>query len=450
FTEDLLDHLDEAPAYRAGFGDARGALTEPFTEQPAGMEEVLAILEGEVNAPGINAMSGRSFGYIPGGGLYPAALGDFLADVSNRYAGVFYASPGAVRLEMQLVNWLAGVVGYPAGTAGGDLTSGGSVASLSAIVAAREGHNLRTVDVPRHLVYLSGQSHHSARKAPRLAGLAECVHGMIEVHVRWRMTADALGTCIETGRRQGRVPWIVGAPTGCTDTGAVDPLTAIAQVAAAEGLWLHVDAAWGGAFLLCEEGRRILAGIERSDSTIIDPHKGLFLPFGSGAVLVRDRERLAAANRYHADYMQDAFREDVELSPADLSPELTRPFRGLRLWLPLKLFGLAPFRAALEEKLLLARYFHGRLAELPDWEVGPAPDLSVVTYRYLPARGDADEFNRRLTAAVQNEGKCFISSTQLNGRFTRRLAVLHFRTHLTDVEMVLERLQHHARSLVKD
>jgi aromatic-L-amino-acid/L-tryptophan decarboxylase len=447
FTEDLLDRVDEALAYRAGFGDARGALTEPFTEQPAGMEEVLALLEGEVNAPGINPMSARSFGYIPGGGLYPAALGDFLADVSNRYAGVFYASPGAVRLEMQLVNWLAGLVGYPGGTAGGDLTSGGSIANLSAIVAAREAHDLRAADVPRHVVYLSEQSHHSARKALRLAGLAECVHRVIDVDERRRMDADALAKRIESDRRDGLVPWLLIATAGSTDTGAVDPLAAIADIAAAEGLWLHVDAAYGGAFLLCGEGRRILAGIERSDSTIIDPHKGLFLPFGSGAVLVRDRERLAAANRYHADYMQDAFREDVELSPADLSPELTRPFRGLRLWLPLKLFGLAPFRAALEEKLLLARYFHGRLAELPDWEVGPAPDLSVVTYRYLPPRGDVNEFNRRLVAAVQNEGKCFISSTQLNGRFTLRLAVLHFRTHLADVEMVLEQLQHHARSL---
>jgi glutamate/tyrosine decarboxylase-like PLP-dependent enzyme len=447
FTEELLERIDEVPAYRAGFGDAGGALAEPFTEQPAGMEEVLAILEGEVNAPGINPMSPRSFGYIPGGGLYPAALGDFLADVSNRYAGVFYASPGAVRLEMHLVNWLAGLVGYTVGTAGGDLTSGGSIASLSAIIAAREAHNLRASDVPRHVVYLSDQSHHSARKALRLAGLGECVQRVIDVDERWRMDATALSACIEKDRVAGLVPWLVIATAGSTDAGAVDPLTAIAAIAAAGGLWLHVDAAYGGAFLLCEEGRRILAGIERSDSTIIDPHKGLFLPFGSGAVLVRDRERLAAANRYHADYMQDAFREDVELSPADLSPELTRPFRGLRLWLPLKLFGLAPFRAALEEKLLLARYFHGRLAQLPEWEVGPSPDLSVVTYRYRPARGDADEFNRRLVTAVQNEGKCYISSTQLNGRFTLRLAVLHFRTHLADVELALEQLQHHARRL---
>lgn len=348
---------------------------------------------------------------------------------------------------MQLVNWLVGVVGYPAGTAGGDLTSGGSIANLSAVVAAREAHNLRSADVPRHVIYLSRQSHHSVRKALRLAGLAECVHRVIDVDERWRMDTDALSAAIDADRAEGLAPWLIVATAGSTDAGAVDPLTPIAELAAAEGLWLHVDAAYGGAFLLCDEGRRILAGIERSDSTIIDPHKGLFLPFGNGAVLVRDRDRLAAANRYRADYMQDAFRPDVELSPADLSPELTRPFRGLRLWLPLKLFGLAPFRAALEEKLLLARYFHERLGALPGWEVGPSPDLSVVTYRYLPARGDADAFNRRLVAAVQNDGKTFISSTQLNGRFTLRLAVLNFRTHLADIELVLERLQHHARRL---
>lgn len=450
YTERFLESLNELPAYRSGFGDPAGALTQPFAEEPADIEQVLAILESEVDSPGINPASPGSFGYIPGGGLYPAALGDFLADVTNRYSGVFFAAPGAVRLEMQLVAWLAGLVGYPATTAGGDLTSGGSIANLSAIVTARDAHEVRTADLPHRVVYLSEQSHHSLGKALRIAGLAECVHRIIEVDDRWRMDADALAARVAADRRAGLLPWFVVATAGTTNVGAVDPLGTIAQIAAAEGLWLHVDAAYGGAFLLCEEGRQMLAGIEQSDSAAIDPHKGLFLPFGSGALVVRDRERLANANRYHANYMQDAFRPDVELSPADLSPELSRPFRGLRLWLPLKLFGLAPFRAALEEKLLLARYFHSRLAGLPGWEVGPEPDLSVVTYRYLPERGDADEFNRRLVAAVQNDGRVFISSTQLNGRFTLRLAVLNVRTHLAEVELALELLQHHARRLVEN
>ncbi|HET6629387.1 MAG TPA: pyridoxal-dependent decarboxylase [Woeseiaceae bacterium] len=448
YAERFLEDLEERPAYRAGFGDPEGALAQPFAEAPAGIGEVFRTLDVEVIAPGINGAAPGHFGYIPGGGLYPAALGDFLADVTNLYSGVFYAAPGAVRLEMQLVNWLAALVGYPAETAGGDLTSGGSIANLSAIVAAREAHGVRAADLPRRVVYLSDQAHHSMHKALRIAGLGECVRRVVAVDACWRMEARALARQVEADRAGGLLPWFVVATGGTTDVGAVDPIADIADVAETEGLWLHVDAAYGGAFLLTEDGCRALAGIERSDSAVIDPHKGLFLPFGSGAVLVRDRQRLASANRYHANYMQDAFRPDAELSPADLSPELSRPFRGLRLWLPLKLFGLAPFRAALEEKLLLARYFHARLSELPDWEVGPAPDLSVVTYRYRPPRGDADEFNRRLAAAVQDDGRVFISSTLLDGRYTLRLAVLHFRTHLAEVELALDVLQHYARKLL--
>lgn len=448
YAEGLLEALGETPAFQPGFGDPDGALTRPFGEAPLDVERALAILASEVVAPGINPASPRSFGYIPGGGLYPAALGDFLADVTNRYSGVFFAGPGAVRLEMQLVKWLAELVGYPAESAGGDLTSGGSIANLSAIVAAREAHGVRSADVPRRVVYSSEQCHHSLEKALRIAGLDECARRVIPVDERSRMRADTLADAVRDDRKAGLLPWFAVATAGTTDAGAVDPIGAIADVAAAEGLWLHVDAAYGGAFLLCGEGRRALAGIERSDSVVIDPHKGFFLPFGSGAIVVRERARLAAANRYHANYMQDAFPPDVELSPADLSPELSRPFRGLRLWLPLTLFGLAPFRAALEEKLVLARYFHARLAELPDWEVGPPPDLSVVTYRYRPPRGDADEFNRRLVAAIQNDGRVFLSSTRLDGRFTLRLAVLHFRTHVADVDLALELLRYHARRLV--
>lgn len=447
YTEQFLKALEELPAYRPGAGDPGGALAQPFAEEPAGIDEALRVLDSEVLASGINGASARHFGYIPGGGLYPAALADFIADVTNRYSGVFHAAPGAVRLEMQLVNWLAGLVGYPAGTAGGDLTSGGSIANLSGIVAAREAHGLRAADLGRRVVYVGDQCHHSLLKALRIAGLDECIRRVIPVDDRWHLDPAELARQVESDRAGGLLPWLVIATGGTTDTGAVDPLAEIAEIAAAEGLWLHVDAAYGGAFLLTADGRRALAGIERSDSAVIDPHKGLFLPFGSGAVLVRNRERLAAANRYSANYLQDAQHPAAELSPADLSPELSRPFRGLRLWLPLMLFGLAPFRAALEEKLLLARYFHARISELPGFEAGPAPDLSVVTFRYRPRRGDADDFNRRLLASMQEDGRVYISSTLLDGRYTLRLAVLHFRTHIAEVELALEILAHYAQKL---
>ena len=229
------------------------------------------------------------------------------------------------------------------------------------------------------------------------------------------------------------------ASAGTTDVGAVDPLTAIADIASGHRLWLHVDGAYGAFFALCEEGRRVLTGMDRADSLTMDPHKGLFLPYGSGAVLVKNTAAAQAAHAYTANYMQDTLSD--EMSPADLSPELTKHFRGLRLWLPLKLFGVAPFRAALEEKMLLARYFRERLLEIPGFEVGPEPDLSVVTFRYVPERGDADEFNQRLVHAIHADGRVFLSSSVIDGRFILRLAILVYRSHLGDVDLVIDILR---------
>ena len=216
------------------------------------------------------------------------------------------------------------------------------------------------------------------------------------------------------------------------------------------GAWLHVDAAYGGAFALCVEGKQILSGLEQADSFILDPHKGLFLPFGTGAVLVREGELLHRAFEYSgASYLLD--REhlapgDVP-SPADLSPELSRHFRGLRLWLPLKLHGIAPFRAALEEKLLLAKYAYGKMKEMPGFEVGPPPDLTIFTFRYRPKAGNVEEFNRKLAQAVQTDGRVFLSSTRVNGLYTLRLAVLGFRTHRKQVDLALKLLQEKAAEL---
>jgi glutamate/tyrosine decarboxylase-like PLP-dependent enzyme len=196
-------------------------------------------------------------------------------------------------------------------------------------------------------------------------------------------------------------------------------------------------------FALCETGRTILAGMEQSDSLTLDPHKGLFMPCGSGAILVRDAKHLLDAYRYDASYMQDRPRlaSLEEVSPSELSPELTRPFRGLRLWLSLKLLGLNPFRAALEEKLLLARYFYERIRAVDRVEVGPPPDLSIVAFRWIPSRGDSNEYNRRLLSAVQRDGRIFLTSTTLNSQFWLRLAVLCPTTHREHIDLALQILK---------
>ena len=338
------------------------------------------------------------------------------------------------------------LVGYPA-TAGGDLTSGASVANLEGIVTARNAAGIRSADVPRAVVYLTSQTHHCIEKARRISGLGECVVRHVDVDDRMRMRPDSLVDMIAGDRRSGLNPWLVVATAGTIETGAVDPLRAIADVADAHDLWLQVDAAYGGFFILTEHGRQTLAGIDRSRTVVMDPHKGLFLPFGSGALIVHDERQLAEAHRYSASYLADAQDFGGAFSSSDLSVELSRPFRGLRMWLPLKLFGVAAFRAALDEKLLLARYFHSRLSEMPGSEVGPEPDLSIVTYRYRPESGDPNEFNRLLLQAIAADGRAVISGTEIDGAYTLRLAVLHYRTHLEHIEGLLEALAHEAERL---
>ena len=201
----------------------------------------------------------------------------------------------------------------------------------------------------------------------------------------------------------------------------------LADIAEKEALWFHVDAAYGGAFALCEEGKSRLKGLERSDSLILDPHKGFFLPGGVGVVLVRDGSKLFDAYHARGTYMQD-MENDNERSPCDYSAELTRPFRALRFWLPFKMLGTAPFVAALEEKLLLAQYFYEQLAGIDGIAAGPPPDLSIVTFRYVPDSGDADAFNKRLVKAIRDDGRVFLTSTTVDDHYVIRMAILGYNT----------------------
>jgi len=446
YSEDFLNRIYQIPAYVSTEDKGKDILLSPIVEQGADISSLIKLIEHNVDRPGLNPASGGHLGYIPGGGIYYSALGDYLAAVMNRFAGIFFAGPGAVYMEHMLLAWMADIVGYPK-SAGGNLTSGGSIANLVGIVAARDAHGLKAKDFEKSVIYLTTQAHHSVDKAIRIAGLKECVIQDVQLDEKSRMDADVLERTITSDKKKGLNPFLVIASAGTTDTGSVDPMEMIGQIANHHNLWFHVDGAYGAFFVLCDEGKKILKGIEQSDSLVMDPHKGLFLPYGSGALLVRDKQKLFDAFWYQANYMQDALNGAEELSPADISPELTKHFRGLRLWLPLKLIGVGPFRAGLEEKLLLARYFHEKIQTIDGFEVGAYPDLSVVTYRYIPKRGNADDFNERLVKAVQNDGRVFISSTMLDGKFTLRLAVLSFRTHLATIDLLLEILKEKVKLL---
>lgn len=420
---------DFANRFISGLSTVRGFFDKDagpvgIDNQPHQLSEIIDLYQREVAGTGINAAAGTHLGYIPGGGVFTAALADFMAAVTNPYAGVYYASPGAVAIENEAINWLKSVFSYPKSSVG-NLTSGGSVSTLIAFTAARDKHQVKNERIPKHVVYLSDQVHHSTQKALRIIGLEDVVIRHVALDDYFKMKPDSLESIIQKDIAEGLIPFLVVATAGTTDTGAVDPLNEIADVAEKYKMWFHVDAAYGGFFILTSK-KDLFAGIERTDSIIVDPHKSMFLPYGLGAVLIKDKNAALHSNHYEANYMQDAAGDDLVKSPSNLSPELTRHFRGLRLWLPLQIHGIEPFITCLEEKLLLVKYFRNRLADL-GFCLGPEPDLSV-SYFWYPFETDADEKNKKLMDEIHADGDVFLSSSIINNRFVIRIAILSFRT----------------------
>ena len=420
--------------------DGSGINTLKIQEEGRPIDLLLETFDDNVAKPGINPASHGHIAYIPGGGVYNASLGDYLAAISNEYAGVYYASPGAVRIENMLIRWMSNIIGYPSSSAG-YLASGGSISNLTAIVTAREAKNIKAREVESSVIYVTNQAHHSIKKAIGISGLSEARIRKIAIDDNSRMIAKELEDQIKLDIQSGLKPFLVIASAGTTDTGAVDPLEAIAKIATTYDLWFHVDAAYGGFFILCDEGKKILKGLELSDSITMDPHKGLFLPYGIGALLVKDKNHLFAAHHFEANYMQDAIDKTEELSPSNLSPELTKHFRGLRMWLPLQLHGVKPFRACVEEKILLARYAFDKLNKIDGFEMGSFPDLSIVTFRYIPDTVDINEFNTKLNKYVNDDGRIFLSSTIINNKVILRFAILSFRTHIATIDLAIAILQ---------
>ena len=427
YANEFLNGLEECKTFE--FSDE----TSPefrISGKTKTLEQCVDLYRTQIARKGINAASGGHLGYIPGGGVFASSLADFLVDVTNEYAGIFYASPGAVTLENALIDWIKEVFSYPA-SAVGNLASGGSIANLIALTSARDAHGIKNEKIRKSVVYLSAQTHHCISKALRIIGLEDVLVRKIELDDRSRILPEKLDCAIRKDLQQGLNPFLVVASAGTTDTGAVDPLDKIGNLCRKHEVWFHVDAAYGGFFILTESVGHLFKGIEMSDSLVVDPHKGLFLPYGIGAVLVKDREAVFRSHRQKADYMQDALREDLPINPADLSPELTKHFRGMRMWLPLQLYGTAPFKACLEEKLLLTKYLRSRLLDL-GFSLGPEPDLSV-TYFWMEREADPDGFNQHLLKMMHEDGSTYFSSTRVNGKFVIRAAILSFRTRLSSV-----------------
>ena len=443
FAIEQIGTLHRQPSWDLdGAGEAIAAARQPLPETGAPLQDLLKVL-GVALPKSLNTAGPGYLAYIPGGGLYPAALGDYLALSLNRYVGVWAAAPALAQMEVTAIDWLRQLVGYPSG-ARGLLTTGGSMSNLIAIATARRER--LPEDFRAGVMYMSEETHHSLAKAALLAGFAEDRVRRLPVDARCRLEPDALEAAVRADRAQGLAPFLVIANAGTTNTGAIDPLPAIADVCGRHGLWLHVDAAYGGFFRLAPGGETLLPGLERADSLTLDPHKGLFLPYGTGCLLVRDPGALSRAHGLRASYLQDLGAPDQGVSFADISPELSREFRGLRLWLPLKMFGAAAFRDNLREKLELARWAYEELRDEPGVACLDEPQLSIVAFRCVPPEGDADAFGARVLRELNARRRVFISSTLMRGRYVLRFCILSFRTHAPQVQMAVEDLRHALRA----
>ena len=447
--ERVIDHVATL-AEQGAVGDMPEAearsreLHHPIPEEGMDLAEALEPLF-ERWIPGTFNSAGPGYlGFVPGGGLFPCALADLIADATNRYTGVWNASPCLVQLEANVLDHFRRWMDMP-DTTRGLITTGGSMATFSAVVSAR--HRLLGEHLRDGVLYTSSQAHHCVAKAAHLAGILRDRHRLIEVDETMRMRVDALEDAIQEDRRAGLKPFLVVSAAGTTNTGAVDPLADIGQLCRNHDIWHHCDAAYGGFFQLVDELRPTLAGLGEADSVTLDPHKGLFLPYGTGALLVREGDALRQAHGAHASYLPPLAYDRYD--PAQYGPELSRPFRGLRVWLPLVLYGLERFVAALREKHELARWCAERLVTDERFTVLEPPPLSLFAFRFHPhpssSPEEVDQATRTLLDRVNAERDVFLTGATAAGRFYGRVCVLCFRTRRAHVAQAIDALHRLAR-----
>ncbi|MDE0625613.1 MAG: aminotransferase class I/II-fold pyridoxal phosphate-dependent enzyme [Bryobacterales bacterium] len=453
-TEILVERIGGLDDAKAWDGEFREALEEqlggppPEAGQPA--EEVLELAVRQALRYAARLDHPRFFGFVPSSPTWPAVVADFLAAGFNINSCTWLVASGTGQLELTVTDWMRGWIGFPE-TGGGLLTSGSSAASVEAMAVAREaaGHPERPA------VYMSDQSHGALKRAALIAGVRREHIRLVPTEDDFRIDLDALTRLMARDRDDGLRPVAVCANAGTASTGSIDPLASMADLCGREGIWLHADAAYGGFALVTQPGRELLDGIERVDSVSMDAHKWFFQPYEAGALMVRDRRHLERAFAIGNDVLQDTVWGANHPNFADRGQQLSRSAHALKIWMSVRTFGMARFRAAIQQGLDLARRAAAHIDECPLLELMAPVTLGIVCFRVNPAssacdEGTLEELNRQVLAHVFWGELAFLSSTSLKGVFSLRMCILNHTTTWDDVRRTLETVADHGRAALAE
>lgn len=445
----VADHLGtlRSQPVITGLGrrDTDALLLQPPPRGGTDFETLMDTLQQRVFAYHAREPHPGFLAYVPSCPTFPAVLGDWLATGFNFFVGVWPVASGPNGVEVAVLEWFREWIGMPVG-AGGLLTSGGSGANLTAVVAARhaavgdDGARLA-----RLTMYTSDQAHSSVRRAGWIAGIPRDQIRAVPTDDELRMRADALAAMVRADRAAGFTPFLVVANGGTTNTGAVDPLHSLADLCEREALWLHVDAAYGGFGVLTARGQEALDGLGRADSVTLDPHKWLFVPFECGCLLARDPRRLADVFRIYPEYLKDVESSGNEINFADYGEQLTRYSRALKVWLSVNYFGSDAIAAAIDQGMDLAALAQTLVEAAPALEVLSPARFGICCFRVHPDGiddpGALDALNERILARVNSGGRYFISSTRLHGAYSLRICVLGYRTTANDIRGLIAEIE---------
>jgi aromatic-L-amino-acid decarboxylase len=423
-------------------------LREPVPERGTNALEVSEQLQRDVFTEVMHLDHPRFFAFVPSPSNFVSVMADALASGFNVFAGTWLESSGPAQVELVTVDWLRELCGLPEG-AGGLFVSGGSVANITALAVARR---VKLADrAERALVYCSDQTHSSIQRGLRILGFAPDQLRKLPTDDDFRLDPGVLRDAVAEDRSAGFEPFCVVANAGTTNTGAVDPLRGLSELCRKEDLWLHADGAYGAAGMLCERGRSLLEGLDLVDSLSLDPHKWLFQPYEIGCVLVRDRRLLRETFRILPEYLEDVNRGEEEVNFCDYGVQLTRGFRALKLWMSLKVFGLAAFGEAVERGFELAEVAERALRGSRKCEVVTPASMGIVTFRYVPeglTPREVDVLNVRMVEGMIQDGFAMLSSTTIFGRPVLRMCAINPRTTDADISETIERLERLGDELV--